>query len=219
MRPTMAGRGSRRHRPAVLLLLVGVIAGCVQGQGPVTSEAREVGSFSRIEATAGIRVEVRMGSVQAVEVAAQENLLPVISTDLRGDTLSIEASEDFTTVEPVTVTVVIPALDGITLSGGSRATVDVDTERIEIRIDGGAHITAAGSVGSLALDADGGATASLEDLSVRSATVSMDGAATATLTASDSVTGTAAGGSRLTVIGDADVSVEESGGSVVAPGR
>jgi hypothetical protein len=184
----------------------------------MTSETREVGSFSRIEATAGIRVEVRIGPAQGVEVTAQESLLPVISTEVRGDTLSVEASEDYTTVEPVTVTVVVPALDGITLSGGSRATIDLDAERIEIRIRGGAHITAAGSVDSLALDANGGATASLEDLSVRSATVSMEGGATATLSVADDVTGTASGGSRLTVIGDADVSVDESGGSVVGRG-
>jgi hypothetical protein len=218
MRPTMAARGLRRALPACLLVFVGALAGCVQGQGPMTSETREVGSFSRIEATAGIRVEVRMGPAQAVEVTAQETLLPVISTEVRGETLSVQASEDFTTLEPVTVTVVVPALTGITLSGGSRATLDLDAERIEIRIRGGAHVTAAGSVHSLALDADGGATASLEDLSVRSATVSMEGGATATLTASDDVTGTASGGSRLTVIGDADVSVEDSGGSVVGRG-
>jgi hypothetical protein len=46
----------------------------------------------------------------------------------------------------------------------------------------------------------------------------MDGGATATLTASGEVTGTAAGGSRLTVLGDAVVSVEESAGSEVGRG-
>jgi hypothetical protein len=219
MRPTKPDRRIRRAISISLLVLVGALAGCVQGQGPVTSEAREVGAFSRIEASAGIRVVVRIGPSEAVEVTAQENLLPVIATDLRGDTLSIEASEDFTSLEPVTVTVVVPALDGITLSGGSQAVIDgLDAESLELRIRGGAQVRAAGSVGSVALHADGGATASLEDLSVRVATVSMDGGATATLTASDDVTGTAAGGSRLTVLGDAVLSVEESGGSVVARG-
>jgi len=219
MRPTKPDRRIRRAISISLLMLVGALAGCVQGQGPVTSETREVGAFSRIEASAGIRVVVRIGPSEAVEVTAQENLLPVIATDLRGDTLSIESSEDFTTLEPVTVTVVVPALDGITLSGGSKAVIDgLDAESLELRIRGGAQVTAAGSVGSVALHADGGATASLEDLSVRVATVSMDGGATATLTASDDVTGTAAGGSRLTVLGDAVLSVEESGGSVVAGG-
>jgi hypothetical protein len=219
MRPTKPDRRIRRAISISLLMLVGALAGCVQGQGPVTSETREVGAFSRIEASAGIRVVVRIGPSEAVEVTAQENLLPVIATDLRGDTLSIEASEDFTSLEPVTVTVVVPALDGITLSGGSQAVIDgLDAESLELRIRGGAQVTAAGSVGSVALHADGGATASLEDLSVRVATVSMDGGATATLTASDDVTGTAAGGSRLTVLGDAVLSVEESGGSVVARG-
>ena len=219
MRPTKPDRCIRRAISISLLMLVGALAGCVQGQGPVTSETREVGAFSRIEASAGIRVVVRIGPSEAVEVTAQENLLPVIATDLRGDTLSIESSEDFTTLEPVTVTVVVPAVDGITLSGGSQAVIDgLDAESLELRIRGGAQVTAAGSVGSVALHADGGATASLEDLSVRVATVSMDGGATATLTASDDVTGTAAGGSRLTVLGDAVLSVEESGGSVVARG-
>jgi hypothetical protein len=202
-----------------LLVLVGVLAGCVQGQGPVTSETREVGAFSRIEATAGIRIVVHIGPSEAVEVSAQENLLPVIATDLRGDTLSIEASEDFTTLEPVTITVVVPALDGITLSGGSQAVIDgLDAESLELRIRGGAQVTAAGSVDSVGLDAGGGAMASLEDLSARVATVSMDGGATATLTASGEVSGTAAGGSRLTVLGDAVVSVEESAGSEVGRG-
>ena len=219
MRPKNSDRRIRRSVSIIMLVLVGVLAGCVQGQGPVTSQTREVGAFSRIEATAGIRVVVRIGPSEAVEVTAQENLLAVIATDLRGDTLRIEASEDFTTLEPVTVTVVVPALDGITLSGGSQAMIDgLDAESLELRIRGGAQVTAAGSVGSVALDADGGATASLEDLSVRVATVSMDGGATATLTALDEVAGTAAGRSRLIVLGDGVVSVEKSGGSEVARG-
>jgi hypothetical protein len=74
---------------AVVLVLVGVLAGCIQGQGPVTSETREVGAFSRIEVTADFRVMLRIGPLEAVEVTAQENLLPVIATDLReGLTLS-----------------------------------------------------------------------------------------------------------------------------------
>jgi len=220
MRPnTRAERSMARPVLAVFMVLAVVLAGCIQGQGLVTSETREVAAFSRIEATAGIRVVVRIGPAEAIEVSAQENLLPVIATDVRGDTLSIDASEDFTTVEPVTITVVIPALDGLTLSGGSRAEIEgLDADSLELRIRGGAQVTAAGSVGSVALDADGGATANLEDLSARIATVSMEGGATATLTASDEVTGTAAGGSRLTVLGEGDVSVEESGGSVVARG-
>jgi hypothetical protein len=219
MRPTHPDRRIRTPVSIILLVIVGALAGCVQGQGPVTSETREVGAFSRIEASAGIRVVVRIGPSEAVGVTAQENLLPVIATDVRGDTLSIEASEDFTTLEPVTVTVVVPALDGITLSGGAQAVIDgLDAESLELRVRGGAQVTAAGSVGSVALHADGGATARLEALSVRVATVSMEGGATATLTVSDDVTGSAAGGSRLTVLGDADVSVEVSGGSVASRG-
>ena len=121
----------------------------------------------------------------------------MIATDLRKDTLSIEARQDFTTLALV---------DGL------------DAESLELRIRGGAQVTATGSVGSVALDEDEGATVNLEDLSAHVATVSMDGGATATLTAVDDVTGTAAGGSRLTVLGEAVVLVQESGGSEVDRG-
>lgn len=204
---------------STFMVLAAGLAGCIQGQGAVTSETREVAAFTRIEATAGIRVVIHIGPAEAIEVSAQQNLLPAIATQVGGGTLRIEARDDFTTVEPVTVTVVIPALDGITLSGGSQAEIEgLDAQSLELSIRGGAQVTAAGSVDSVALDADGGTTARLEELSVRVATVSMQGGATAIMTASDEVTGTAAGGSRLTVLGDAVVSVEASGGSEVARG-
>jgi len=209
----------RRIAPPVLpvfIVLAAVLAGCIQGQGPVTSELREVPAFTRIEATAGIRVVVRIGPAEAIEVSAQENLLPSIATDVGGDTLRIDARDDFTTVQPVTVTVVIPALDGITLSGGSRAEVEgLKATSIQIDIRGGASATFVGTADVVELTADGGAVADLQDLSAAMIALSLSGGARATVNASHAVTGSASGGSRLTLLGDAELSVETSGASEV----
>jgi hypothetical protein len=202
---------------SVIVALAGVVAGCVQGHGPVTSETREVATFSRITATAGIRVVVRIGPAEAIRVSAQENLLPSIATEVGGDTLTIEAREDFTTVESVTVTVVTPALDGITLSGGSRADIEgLAATSIQIDVRGGARATFVGTADTVELRADGGAVADLQDLAAATMALNLSGGATATVNASEAVTGSASGGSRLTLLGDADLAVKTSGGSEVA---
>jgi hypothetical protein len=214
---------ARRFAPPVLSVFVALaaaLAGCIQGQGPVTSETREVTAFTRIEVTAGIRVVVRIGPAEAIEVSAQANLLPAIATQVGGETLRIEARDDFTTVEPVTVTVVIPALDGITLSGGSRAEIDgLEATSIQIDIRGGASATLVGAADVVELTADGGAVADLQDLSAGTMALRLSGGAKATVNASDAVTGSASGGSSLTVFGDAELRVETSGASEVARER
>jgi hypothetical protein len=192
------------------------LAGCVQGTGPVTSETRAVGPFTTIEAGAGIQVQVSIGSPVRLEVSAQSNVLPVIATTVSGDTLTIDASEDFPTSEPVTVTVTAPALDGISLSGGAQARLDgVAADELALTVKGGARLTVVGSSGKVTLTADGGSTADLRELVARTVAVSLAGGATATVSASDAVNGSASGGARLTVIGGADLDVAESGGAAV----
>jgi hypothetical protein len=193
-----------------------LIAGCVVGEGPATSETREVRAFDRIEVGSGIHVAIRIGPAEDLELRAQENVLGAIATDVEGSTLIIDAREDFTSVDPVTVTIVVPVLHGISMSGGAQARID-DLEAASIAIDirGGASATLVGTADAVELTADGGAVAHLQDLITRSLVLNLSGGAAAMVNATVAVTGSASGGSSLTVVGDADVQVETSGGSQV----
>ena len=200
-----------------LLGLSVVLTGCVQGTGPVTSETRDVRPFTSIEAGAGIQVVISTGSPARLEVSAQSNLLAAIATTVSGGTLTIDASEDFTTSEPVRVTVSAPTLDRISLSGGAQARLDgVAADELAFTVKGGARLTVVGSSGTVTLTADGGSTADLRGLDARTVAVSLAGGATATVSASDAVNGSASGGARLTVVGGAHLAVAESGGAAVA---
>jgi hypothetical protein len=61
----------------------------------------------------------------------------------------------------------------------------------------------------------GGSRASLENLTATTITLDLSGGATATVQASDRVSGSASGGSRVSVLGDAQLNVEISGGGEV----
>lgn len=196
--------------------LVGCGSSRVTGEGPVQSETRKADAFTRIEVSGGIGVRVRMGPTHAIEVSAQENILPVIATDVEGDTLRIRSTESYNTSEGVEVAVATPALVGISMSGGSHGRIEgLDAERLDIELSGGAGVTATGTATSVALNMTGGSRASLENLTATTITLDLSGGATATVHASNRVSGSASGGSRASVLGDAQLNVEVSGGGEV----
>ena len=221
----MSGRAHARARARVLTLTaltaaVALTAGCdataTRGEGAVTSEERQVRGFERVEASAGITVSVRIDPTPAVEVSAQANILPVIVTEVTNNTLQIHSAHAYTSSEPVVVVVTTPQLDGIALSGGSHGTVDgLASDLLDIRLTGGSELTASGQASTVTLDMTGGSTADLEALSAATISVELSGGGDATVTASDRVQGTASGGTRLTVLGGAERSVDTSGDAVV----
>jgi hypothetical protein len=204
----------------VTTMVLAGLAGCgsssVTGKGPVQTETRKADAFTRIEVSGGIGVTVRIDPTNALEVSAQENILPIIATDVEGDTLRIRSTESYSTSEGVEVAVATPALVGIWMSGGSQGRIEgLDAERLDIELSGGAGVTATGTATSVALNMTGGSRASLENLTATTITLDLSGGATATVQASDRVSGSASGGSRASVLGDAQLNVEVSGGGEV----
>ena len=94
MRSRRAGRGRAVLASALLVAVVAVSAGCfgTRGVGGVTSETRQIGEFTSIDASAGIGVTVRIGPAEPLVVEAQENLLPIIRTEVDGATLKIDGT-------------------------------------------------------------------------------------------------------------------------------
>ena len=212
-----------------VLVMVGAVlwvvsAGCdsiaigegVVGEGALTSETREVGSFDGIEAGGGVHLEISLGEPLSVAVEAQANLLPILETEVRSGTLHIGGRESYTATRPVTVTIVTPTLERVNVSGGVIAMLDgLEAGTLAIEFDGGAQVTASGSADRLDLNGSGGAQAHLGDVAAGRVEVELSGGATADVNASDSVRGSASGGAILNVDGGATVEVETSGGAQV----
>jgi hypothetical protein len=189
------------------------------GEGPLKSETRTTTAFSQVEVSNGIRLTVQIGPTQSVEVRAQENILPVIATDIQGDTLRIHSTQGYTTSEGVTVTVVTPTLSGISMSGGSQGTATgLAADSLRIELSGGSALTASGSATTLSLNVRGGSRATLNELIAKTVVLDLSGGSNAQVNVSEQVSGSASGASRVTVTGGARINVESTGGSVVTSG-
>ncbi len=169
-------RGSRPLALGMVALLT--LTACTQGEGPRVERTREVDSFNRIEAGAGIQVQVTIGSPGPLVVHAQENIQDKVTTGVREGTLRIEANDDFTVADPVVVEVTTPNLVAVMLSGGASVEVSgLDTDAIEVSLSGGARATITGTAQQVTLTAKGGSVASLAGLATVTATVNMEGGA------------------------------------------
>ncbi len=213
-----------------IVLVIGVVAGAgsrfttnagpVQGQGAVTSEDRTTTPFRRISVGAGMRVIVGTGSATSVILKAQQNLLPLITTDVQGDQLVVGiAPPGITSTEPITLTIQVPELDAVALGAGTTGTLEDMGGPLAVDVSAGAAIIAIGQVESLAVTASGGAVAKLGDLPAASAVVGLTAGSTVELHVTGTVTGTADGGSTLVLTqSPGSVDVKTTGGATVQGG-
>jgi hypothetical protein len=223
----ITGKGERNitmtTRPAIgaatAIVLAASIIGCNRGAGEMKTETRQVAGFSRIDVGGGIGLTVRIGPAPSLEVRAQENILPLIASNVENATLRIHSTQAYTTSEGVHVTIVTPTLGGITMNGGSQGQVaGLAADELAIDLSGGSALTASGTARSVTLKANGGSRGTLSDLAATTVTIDMSGGSTATVRASEEVKGSASGGSRVTVLGDAKLNVQATGGSDVSRG-
>src|SRR5262245_3078773 len=132
-------------------LLMGVV-GCADhfvlyGSGTKASETRQLKTFDQIEIRGAADVDVTVGQQpQSVTIEADDNVLPIIETTIRGSTLVISNRENYRPRTPVRVTVVIPSLVGAGVSGsGSVRAMGVKSSSFQIDISGSGDVRIEGS--------------------------------------------------------------------------
>src|SRR5437764_2184383 len=133
----------------------------VEGDGVVARESRSVGTVQGLEVGGSMVVDVRVGPAASLVVEADRNLLPLIRTDVRGDTLTISTTGSYRTHNPVHVIYTVPRLTDLRQGGSGRLTVqDLNGAPLAVRHGGSGALVLAGQVASL--DVDSGGSGSVE---------------------------------------------------------
>jgi len=160
----MMSLASRLHRgiaSCAFVLLLGVSgAGCfrIEGSGVLQSQERGVVEFHAIDASGALDLEVIQGSPQRVEVSTDDNLLPLLRTEVHGGTLTIDMRGSVDPTGSIRVRVTAPVLDAISLSGSSDAQIRRFTGqdfRVETSGSGSVTLDAIRLTGTLAIDTSG----------------------------------------------------------------
>ena len=166
----------------------------VQGSGVAKTETRGVGGFHAVRLDGAADVNVTVGERTEVTVTADDNVLPVIETQVQGGTLVIGNRESYDSRVGVRVTIVTPSLDEFELNGSGNVTVKgLSGGTFSAKIRGSGNLTADGTVDGLTAAIAGSGDLRLVDLKAKKADVSIAGSGNATVSAEDSFTASISG--------------------------
>lgn len=199
---------------ASLGLAVSPAQAATVGSGKVAQETRTVGTFQAIAMTGSIDVEVRQGDKEAVEVSADDNLLPLIETVVEsgaaGPTLMVrfKRGENLRIKSPVKVRVQVVKLGALSSSGSGDVSVqalktpalrlsisgasdarlsELATDSLEVRIAGAGDVQASGQARQLKVAIAGSGDVRLEQLQADDVNVSIAGSGDAKVRADKSL--------------------------------
>ena len=129
----------------IVLLVTSCSARIMRGSGNIIMEARQVSGFDQVSVCCGMQLVVAQGSAEALEIQADDNLLPEITSVVAGDELVIEFQDSFLETsyrpsQPVQVFVTVQSLEGLDVSGGGRLeATDLRTDGLAVSLSGGSR--------------------------------------------------------------------------------
>ena len=177
---------------AVTLWLPGCGAGSsgpvVQGSGMAATQTRAVARFSRIDLTGSNKVTVVVGGRQWVVVHADSNLLERVTTRVVAGTLLIGTTGSFTTTNPMSLEISVPALAALKLSGSGQISASgINSPRLTVTLSGSGALDASGTAARLDVTLGGSGQAQLSQLPARDVRAVVTGSGLIRVTATASL--------------------------------
>jgi hypothetical protein len=191
----------------------------IVGSGVLATEARPVPGFTAVTVGAPFRVVLAAGGAPSLEVTADDNVLPIVRSEVRGDTLVLGFTPDsvsLTRTREIVCRVTVPELREAFGSGAAVLEIGgIDAERLTVDLSGASSASALGGAGELALFLSGASRWSGPSLRARTVRATLSGASFALQRVADSLRADVSGASTLEYLGDPVVVSNVSGASVV----
>ena len=206
-----------RWRRALALLAVGsVVTACsaTAGSGQLATQSRQVSGFTSVELTGVGELSIDQTGTESLTVSAEDNLLPLLTSEVEGDTLILgkKPNTRIVTSKPITYTLTMKDITGLAVSGsGTINAPKLTTAALRIEISGSGVITTAGNVDDQSLEISGSGRYLADGLTSKTTTAEISGSGTANVVASNALDVKISGSGTLTYSGNPQVSQTVSG--------
>ncbi|MHB1347505.1 MAG: head GIN domain-containing protein, partial [Candidatus Humimicrobiaceae bacterium] len=133
---------------SVVAVILVMATSCIRftgfsGSGNVITEERNVQGFNSIAVNAGINLFVEQGSEESVKIEAEDNVIPMIITEVKNGKLEIRYKQffsiGFSPTRAVNAYVTVKQLNELKASSGSSVkTEEINTDSLKINMSSGA---------------------------------------------------------------------------------
>lgn len=213
-----------------------MFVGGVDGNGNVVKETREISSFDALNVGGAFNIILTQGNSESLEIEADENLLPIIKTSVKGKTLYVTTEENIRNSKALNLYISFKVLERLDISGAcdiesahrlsfstlkieasgaSEIDLDLTAEVLLCDYSGASEIELAGKVGECEFELSGASEIDAYDLVAGKIELKASGASEAKLHATESLKVRASGASSVRYMGNPNVDSNVSGAGSV----
>jgi len=185
-----------------------LLAGCtqsgamIQGSGPIVRDERPASGVSAVEFGAFGNLEIVQGEEEGLTVMAQGNILPMIVSEVDGETIRIHMQGSINPTYGVQMRLKVRKLRSIIAGGSGNISVKgLNGDAISISVSGGNSVTVTGSVQEQSVTLSGSGAYDGSGLESQRATVSIDGFASAVVRVQDQLQANISGNGSVEYFG------------------
>lgn len=192
--------------------------GGVRGSGNVTKETRALSGFKSIETGGVFQIEVVAQKDFSVEVEADDNILPLINTEVNDGVLRISSERHIKSTGPIRVRISAPDIEKLDISGAASATLsNVKNSSLDIQSSGASKINVSGETAKLTIDVSGATKINADELKAEDAVIESSGASYISVNVSGDLRSDVSGASKVYYSGSPkNVITKKSGVSCVS---
>ncbi len=148
----------------------------VSGDGRLAHQRRNAGNVSALEVGGPLEVNVRVGAAPSLQVEADSNLLPLIKTEVTGNTLRMWVEGNVRSNNSLRVTYTLPTLTEVRATGSGRLTIsELNGAPLTFSKTGSGSANLSGRVGRLELRHTGSGQVNASALQAGDANLTLSG--------------------------------------------
>ncbi|NTV63850.1 MAG: DUF2807 domain-containing protein [Oscillochloris sp.] len=203
--------------PVILLglLLVGCAQGAgttIEGSGPVVREERPATGVRAVEFGAFANLEIIQGDEEGLTVMAQANILPMIVSEVDGDTMRIRVEGNMHPTYGIQMRLKVRQLRSIVAGGAGDIHVSgLNGDTISISVIGANSVVLEGRVREQTVTLSGAGNYDAHDLASQWATITIDGFANAVVRVEEQLRANISGNGTVEYFGNPRVIDDISG--------
>lgn len=217
-----------------MLVIVFTINGCisVQGSGKLITAEREVSEFSKVHLKGSGNVFLTPGEKQSLEIITDDNIMPLIETDVSGKKLTISHGNNRLRPTSFEIYITVENLEGVgisgsgdiigkdpfvtdtlyaEISGSGDMDLEVETGLLETKISGSGSIHLSGKAEDFTVFISGSGKIDALDMEAKNASVKVNGSGDCRVYASETLDAKISGSGDVYYRGRPQINTKISG--------
>ena len=175
----------------------------IAGSGNRKTEKRELKSFNAIDTSGAYEINVSCQKPASFEIEADDNILPLIKTEVRDGTLFVSNDQEFHSSKSTILRITLPEVNSVSSHGAGDIKInDSNSNDLKIKSTGAANMEATGKAKSVTISSTGAGNIDTSKLTAEKAKVDATGAANVDVYASDQLDVSVSGVGSVTYSGN-----------------